>query len=177
LSGTLFPELDGDEDQAAGDRATPSGFVIRTDGAARGNPGPASLGAALYDLARADARDDRAVPDASISDYLGVQTNNVAEYTGVVRALALARELGAREVHLLLDSKLIVEQLAGRWRVKDVKLIPLWTAARQTLAGFDRWSAAHVPRAQNSVADALANEAIDRVAVGGPASVVRRPGG
>jgi ribonuclease HI len=177
LSGTLFPELDGDEDTAEGERATPAGFVIRTDGAARGNPGPASLGAALYDLARPDARDDRAVPDASISDYLGVQTNNVAEYTGVVRALALARDLGAREVHLLLDSKLIVEQLAGRWRVKDVKLIPLWTTARQTLAGFDRWSAAHVPRAQNSVADALANEAIDRVAVGGPASVVRRPGG
>jgi probable phosphoglycerate mutase len=177
LSDTLFPDLDGDEGTTAGDRATPAGFVIRTDGAARGNPGPASLGAALYDLARPDARDDRAVPDASISDYLGVQTNNVAEYTGVVRALALARELGAREVHLLLDSKLIVEQLAGRWRVKDGKLIPLWTTARQTLAGFDRWSAAHVPRAQNSVADALANEAIDRVAVGGPASVVRRPGG
>ena len=152
------------------------GFVIRTDGAARGNPGPASLGAALFDLARPDARDDRAVPDASISEYLGVQTNNVAEYTGVVRALELARELGAREVHLLLDSKLIVEQLAGRWRVKDAKLIPLWTAARRTLAGFERWSAAHVPRAQNSVADALANEAIDRAQAGGPASVVRRPG-
>jgi ribonuclease HI len=123
------------------------------------------------------ARDDCAAPDASISDYLGVQTNNVAEYTGVVRALELAADLGAREVHLLLDSKLIVEQLAGRWRVKDAKLIPLWTAARKTLAGFDRWSAVHVPRAQNSVADALANEAIDRVASGGPASVVRRPGG
>jgi len=151
------------------------GFVIRTDGAARGNPGPASLGAALFDLDRPDARDDRAVPDASISDYLGIQTNNVAEYTGVVRALDLARELGAREVHLLLDSKLIVEQLAGRWRVKDAKLIPLWTAARRTLAGFDRWSAAHVPRALNTVADALANEAIDRAQAGGPASVVRRP--
>ena len=126
--------------------------------------------------AAADARDPRAAPDASISDYLGVQTNNVAEYTGVVRALELAPELGASEVHLLLDSKLIVEQLAGRWRVKDAKLIPLWARARQTLAGFTRWSAAHVPRAQNSVADALANEAIDRAHAGGPASVVRRPG-
>ncbi len=151
------------------------GFLIRTDGAARGNPGPASLGAALYDLARPDARDPRAKPDASISEYLGVQTNNVAEYTGTVRALELASELGAREVHLLLDSKLIVEQLAGRWRVKDAKLIPLWAACRQVLAGFERWSATHVPRAQNSIADALANDAIDRVAAGGPASVVRRP--
>jgi ribonuclease HI len=127
-------------------------------------------------LERVDARDDRAAPDATISDYLGVQTNNVAEYTGVVRALALARELGAREVHLLLDSKLIVEQLAGRWRVKDAKLIPLWTACRATLATFERWTASHVPRAQNSVADALANQAIDRAHAGGPASVTRRPG-
>ena len=116
-------------------------------------------------------------PDATISEFLGVRTNNVAEYTAVVRALALARELGAREVDLLLDSKLIVEQLAGRWRVKDAKLITLWEEARRTLRGFDRWSATHVPRAQNSLADALCNEAIDRVAAGGPAMVVRRPGG
>ena len=176
VSGTFFPDLEPDTDDDRPTRPTARGFVIRTDGAARGNPGPASLGAALYDLARPDARDDRAVPDASISDFLGIQTNNVAEYTGVVRALDLARDLGAREVHLLLDSKLIVEQLAGRWRVKDAKLLPLWTAARRTLSGFDRWSAAHVPRALNSVADALANEAIDRAQAGGPASVVRRPG-
>ncbi len=152
-------------------------LLIRTDGAARGNPGPASSGAALYDLARPDARNDKADPDASISAYLGIQTNNVAEYTGVVRALELARELGAREVHLLLDSKLIVEQLSGRWRVKDAKLIPLWSAARKTLGGFERWTAGHVPRAQNSVADRLANEAIDRAHAGGPASVVVRPTG
>jgi ribonuclease HI len=151
-------------------------LIIRTDGAARGNPGPASAGAVLIDASRPDARNPRAPADASISDYLGIQTNNVAEYTGVVRALDLARELGAREVALILDSKLIVEQLAGRWRVKDVKLIPLWEAARSTLKTFDRWSAVHAPRAQNSAADALANEAIDRVAAGGPASVVRRPG-
>ena len=151
------------------------GFIIRTDGAARGNPGPASAGAALYALVRPDARDPRAAPDASISDYLGVQTNNVAEYTGVVRALDLARDLGAGEVHLLLDSKLIVEQLAGRWRVKDPKLIPLWAAARATLHGFSKWTATHVPRAQNSIADALANEAIDRASAGGAVSVVRRP--
>jgi ribonuclease H / adenosylcobalamin/alpha-ribazole phosphatase len=175
LSDTLFPDLAVEPADTA-DRGTPHGYVIRTDGAARGNPGPASLGAALFDLRRRDARDDRAVPDATISDYLGVQTNNVAEYTGVVRALELARELGAREVHMLLDSKLIVEQLAGRWRVKDAKLIPLWSAARRTLAGFDRWTAGHVPRAQNSVADQLANEAIDRAHAGGPDSVVRRPG-
>ena len=151
------------------------GFVVRTDGAARGNPGPASAGAVLISLARPDARSPLAPPDASISDYLGVQTNNVAEYTAVVRAIALALELGARRLELLLDSKLIVEQLAGRWRVKDAKLIPLWSACRTTLGGFERWTASHVPRAQNSIADALANAAIDRVAAGGPPSVVVRP--
>lgn len=150
-------------------------FVIRTDGAARGNPGPASAGAALFDAGRPDARDPRARPDATISEFLGVQTNNVAEYTGVVRALELAHELGAVEVHLLLDSKLIVEQLSGRWRVKDAKLIPLWSTARGRLATFRRWTAVHVPRSQNTVADALANEAIDRAQAGGPATVVRRP--
>jgi ribonuclease HI len=175
MTEPMFPEPDAASENPPG--ASPRRrFLIRTDGAARGNPGPASAGAALYDLARPDARDHRAAPDATISDYLGVQTNNVAEYTGVVRALELARELGASEVHLLLDSKLIVEQLAGRWRVKDAKLIPLWARARQTLGGFERWTAVHVPRAQNSIADALANAAIDRAHAGGPASVTRRPG-
>jgi ribonuclease HI len=154
-----------------------TGFVVRTDGAARGNPGPASAGAALISLARADARDPLAAPDATISEYLGVQTNNVAEYTAVVRAVGLALELGARRLELLLDSKLIVEQLAGRWRVKDAKLRPLWADALRQLRSLpEGWVAAHVPRAQNSLADALCNEAIDRVMAGGPPVVVRRPG-
>ena len=149
-------------------------YIIRTDGAARGNPGPASLGAVLIDAARPDALDPTAPADASISEYLGRQTNNVAEYTGVVRALVLATELGAAEVDLLLDSMLIVEQLNGRWRVKDAKLRPLHDEAKRLLGGFERWTARHVRRAQNSAADALANEAIDRVGEGGPAVVVRR---
>lgn len=175
-------EPDEPEPDAPSLRASPSrpastdGFVVRTDGAARGNPGPASAGAVLLSLARADARDPRAVPDASISDYLGIQTNNVAEYTAVVRAVALALDLGARRLELLLDSKLIVEQLAGRWRVKDAKLRPLWAEALRMLRTLPGgWSAAHVPRAQNSLADAMCNEAIDRVMAGGPDSVTRRP--
>ena len=157
-------------------RTQPVGFVVRTDGAARGNPGPASAGAVLISLARPDARSPLAPADASISDYLGVQTNNVAEYTAVVRAIGLALELGARRLELLLDSKLIVEQLAGRWRVKDAKLRPLWADALRGLRALpDGWAAAHVARAQNSAADALCNEAIDRVMAGGPESVVVRP--
>jgi ketosteroid isomerase-like protein len=100
----------------------------------------------------------------------------VAEWTAVVRGLELAHELGAREVDLLLDSKLIVEQLAGRWRVKDPKLGPLYGEAHRALAGFDRWTAEHVARALNTAADGLANEALDRIARGGPQAVVLRPG-
>ncbi len=99
----------------------------------------------------------------------------MAEWTAVVRALDLAAELGAEEVLLLLDSKLVVEQIQGRWRVKDAKLAPLHDEAIAGLRRFRRWSARHVPRSQNATADALANEALDRVAAGGPALVVRRP--
>jgi len=148
-------------------------LVIRTDGAARGNPGPASLGAALIDGSRPDALDPFAFPDATISEALGHQTNNVAEWTGVVEALKLARRLGAQKVDMFLDSKLIVEQLHGRWRVKDAKLQPLHAEAKAQLVGFTRWSATHVPRAQNATADRLANEALDRVAAGGPMRVAR----
>jgi ribonuclease HI len=165
----------GDERRRAG--GSRPGFLIRTDGAARGNPGPASAGAVLLRLDRSDARDPRARPDASISEYLGIRTNNVAEYIGVVRALGLARELGAERVEMLLDSNLIVEQLHGRWRVKDAKLQPLWAECLRTLRELPGgWTAAHVPRAQNTLADALANAAIDRVAAGGPPVVVVRPG-
>jgi probable phosphoglycerate mutase len=79
-------------------------------------------------------------------------------------------------VRLLLDSMLIVEQLQGRWRVKDVKLKPLHAQASRILRTFERWTAAHVRRAENHAADALCNAAIDRALAGGPASVVVRPG-
>jgi len=129
----------------------------------------------LIDASTPGARRPNAPPIATISEYLGVQTNNVAEYTGVVRALALAEDLGATAVEMLLDSKLIVEQVNGRWRVKDAKLIPLHAEVRNRLTRFSRWSATHVPRAQNKQADALCNEAIDRTQAGGARSVVVRP--
>ena len=90
-----------------------------------------------------------------------MRTNNVAEYAGLVLALREARRLGAEEIDLRLDSKLIVEQLNGRWRVKDAKLQGLFAEARRHLASFARWSATHEPRARNRAADALANLALD----------------
>jgi ribonuclease HI len=145
-------------------------LVIRTDGAARGNPGPAAAGAALYD---ADAPyTSRGTPVETISEALGITTNNVAEYVAVLLALESAEGLGGREVDLLLDSKLIVEQLHGRYRVRDQKLAPLHREAITRLGRFERWTARHVPRAENKAADALANAALDRGAR--PGERVRR---
>jgi ribonuclease HI len=136
-------------------------LLIRTDGAARGNPGPASAGAVLIDAARPDAAVPGAEPVAVVARPLGVQTNNVAEYQGLLLALKEARRLGAREVDLRLDSQLIVEQLHGRWRVKDAKLKPLHAEAMTLLGGFEAWDARHERRATNKAADALANLALD----------------
>jgi ribonuclease HI len=136
-------------------------LLIRTDGAARGNPGPASAGAVLIDADLPGADHPDARPLAVIARPLGVQTNNVAEYTALLLALREAQRLGAESVELRLDSLLIVEQLHGRWRVKDAKLRVLHADARGLLAGFASWSARHEPRATNRAADALANLALD----------------
>ena len=136
-------------------------LLIRTDGASRSNPGPASAGAVLIDAALPNATALDAPVVSLVSRPLGIQTNNVAEYTALVLALKEAQRLGAREIDLRLDSKLIVEQLHGRWRVKDAKMREFWTEAKALLAGFDRWNATHEPRATNKAADALANLALD----------------
>ena len=150
-------------------------LIGRTDGACRGNPGPASIGVALYDASRDGAEHPSAQPDATISAAIGTTTNNVAEWKAVIAAIELAAELGASELQLLLDSKLVVEQLSGRWRVRDAKLAPLCDEARARLARFAVWGATHVSRSENHQADALANEGLDRALRGGPAWVVRRP--
>jgi probable phosphoglycerate mutase len=136
-------------------------LLIRTDGASRSNPGPASAGAVLIDASRPDAETVGAPPLSVVARPLGIQTNNVAEYTALTLALREAQRLGAREIDLRLDSKLIVEQLHGRWKVKDAKMRVHWAEARELLATFDRWDATHEPRATNKAADALANLALD----------------
>jgi probable phosphoglycerate mutase len=136
-------------------------LLIRADGAARGNPGPASAGAVLIDADQPGAQRPDAPPIALVSRALGIQTNNFAEYTAVVLALEKATALGAREVELVLDSKLVVEQLAGRWKVRNAGLQPLVERAQRLLAGFERWRIRHEPRAANHAADALANLALD----------------
>jgi 8-oxo-dGTP diphosphatase len=115
----------------------------------------------LIDADRPDARRPDAPPLAVVARALGSRTNNYAEYTAVVLALRRAHELGADEVELVLDSKLVVEQLSGRWKVRHPAIRPLVDAAQAELAGFRRWSVRHEPRAANHAADALANLALD----------------
>ena len=136
-------------------------MLIRADGAARGNPGPAAAGAVIIDRAREDALDPDAQPIAVVARPLGLQTNNYAEYTAVILALEKAIGIGAREVELVLDSQLVVEQLSGRWKVKHPAIKPLVGQAHSLLGQFDRWSIRHERRESNRAADALANLALD----------------
>ncbi|MFI6869277.1 bifunctional RNase H/acid phosphatase [Nocardia sp. NPDC050406] len=128
--------------------------IIEADGGSRGNPGPAGYGAVVWDAAHGRVLAER-------REFLGVTTNNVAEYRGLIAGLEAAAELGATEVDARMDSKLVVEQLSGRWKIKHAAMIPLAERARQLIAGFDRVSFTWIPRAENSHADRLANEAMD----------------
>lgn len=128
--------------------------IVEADGGSRGNPGPAGYGAVVFDA-------DRIAVLAERKEALGVTTNNVAEYRGLVAGLEAAAELGARVVAVRMDSKLVVEQMSGRWKIKHAALIPLADRARRLAAGFERVGYQWIPRAENSHADRLANEAMD----------------
>lgn len=98
---------------------------------------------------------------ARANDFIGVATNNAAEYRALLLGLARARELGAREVEVVNDSQLVARQVTGEYRVKKPDLRPLHAEALAALGGFDRWSIRSVPREQNVLADELVNDAID----------------
>ena len=98
---------------------------------------------------------------ARANDYIGVATNNTAEYRAVLLGLARARELGAKEVEVVNDSQLVARQITGEYRVKKEDLRPLHAQALAALKAFDRWSIRSVPREQNELADELVNDAID----------------
>ncbi len=126
---------------------------VCTDGAARGNPGPAGAGAVLQ------AADGKVV--GRIGRYLGHQTNNVAEYEAIVLGLTAARELGAREVRLVSDSELLIKQINGVYRVKAAHLKPFHAQVLALARGFEAFEAVHVRREANKAADQMANRAVD----------------
>ena len=127
--------------------------VMYADGGSRGNPGPAGYGAVVL------APDGTVLAERAAS--LGRVTNNVAEYSGLIAGLEAARELGASRVDVRMDSKLVVEQMSGRWQVKHPDMKPLARKASGLVRDFEKVTFEWVPRAQNTHADRLANEAMD----------------
>ena len=127
--------------------------IANVDGGARGNPGPAAVGAVVTD--------PQGTVLAERGEYIGEATNNVAEYRAVLLGLDLAREVGANEVEVVNDSELVARQIGGQYKVKHAGLKPLFLEARKALEGFEKWSIRNVPRAKNADADALVNQALD----------------
>lgn len=128
-------------------------WLVYSDGASRGNPGPAAAGALVIDPSGAVV--------AEVSEPLGIQTNNYAEYQGLIKGLEAAKKLGAGTVEVRMDSELLVKQMTGVYRVKHPALIPLSVRANELRRQFDSVTFRHVRREFNKQADALANQALD----------------
>ena len=137
--------------------------IIEADGGSRGNPGPAGFGCVVW-------ADDHTTVLAEHKQQIGVTTNNVAEYRGLIAGLEEARRLGADEVAVRMDSKLVVEQMSGRWKVKHPAMAELHQQARALASTFDAVSFAWIPRERNKYADRLANEAMDGAGPRDPAA-------
>lgn len=128
--------------------------IVEADGGSRGNPGPAGYGAVVLDAATEEVIAERHAG-------LGVATNNVAEYRGLIAGLEAALELGATDVEVRMDSKLVVEQMSGRWKVKHPAMKPLALEAAKLVREIGSVRFGWVPRSRNGRADALANRAMD----------------
>jgi len=127
--------------------------VIYADGASRGNPGPAAIGAVI--------KDERGRLIASISQRIGKATNNQAEYRAIITALEEADRLGARQVDIKMDSELVVRQINGEYRVKKATLKPLYQQVKQRQGLLEGFTITHILRQQNIEADKLANKALN----------------
>jgi probable phosphoglycerate mutase len=131
--------------------------VVEADGGARGNPGPAGYGAVVRDAATGEVLAERKAG-------LGRTTNNVAEYEGLIAGLAAAKAVGASSVDVRMDSKLVVEQMSGRWQIRHPTLQTLAARAAELAADLGTVTYEWIPRADNIHADRLANEAMDEQA-------------
>jgi ribonuclease HI len=140
-------------------------LTIYSDGAARGNPGPAGVGAVLLD-------ESGTIVDTA-AEYIGEATNNVAEYMALITGLKRALGFEVQKIRIFLDSELLVRQLTGVYRVKNSGLKPLFTEAQALLGRYRQVEIAHVPREKNREADKLANEAIDKFEAGETEAVER----
>lgn len=132
----------------------PSKVFIYTDGASRGNPGPASIGVYITD--------SKGHVCTEFGETLGLQTNNFAEYMAVIKGLQAALDNKVSKVTLKSDSQLLIRQLLGQYRVKKATLMPLFEKCKQLLSQFESFQLEHIPRELNQEADRLANQALDR---------------
>jgi ribonuclease HI len=128
-------------------------LIVNVDGGARGNPGPAAIGAVVQS-ADGEMLEER-------GERIGVATNNVAEYRALLLGIELAAVQGASEVELVGDSELIVRQVKGEYKVKDATLRKLHVEVKRALQPFEKWAIRHVRREQNAEADRLVNAALD----------------
>jgi ribonuclease HI/pterin-4a-carbinolamine dehydratase len=128
---------------------------LYTDGGSRGNPGPSALGYAILD------NTDKIIEKNS--RYLGVATNNQAEYQALKEGLEASRILGVKKIDIFMDSLLVVNQLKGLYKVKNSDLMPVNQSAKRILKEFDSYTLNHIPREQNGIADGMVNECLDEV--------------
>jgi len=140
-------------------------FRAGFDGGSRGNPGPAAWGVVVMDAS------GRAIE--GFAGAIGRATNNVAEYNGLLEALALAVARGASDVELLADSELVVKQVRGEYKVRHPDLIPLHAEALRIIRGFGRFKIGHVPREKNKAADKLVNRALNSIEAEGDGGTMR----
>lgn len=143
-------------------------IVAYCDGGSRGNPGPSGYGVSIEDGA--------GHPVADLSEFLGVKTNNFAEYSGLLAALEYALSHGYPRLRVVADSELMVKQMKGQYQVKSPDLRPLWEEAKRRAARLESFEIQHVLRGKNKRADALANQAMDR-GTGKTVKEVRRESG
>lgn len=130
-------------------------FIAYVDGAARGNPGPSGIGIAILTEKKETIKE--------ISRYVGIGTNNQAEYLALLEALEAIKQLGAHAVTIYSDSQLVVRQINGQYEVKDKKLKVLHESAKKTIKEFEQFQITHIPREENKRADKLANLALDEI--------------
>ena len=145
MTGNLFADECSGED---------GWFTAHCDGGSRGNPGPSGYGAVV------ESPDGKVV--ARLSQFLGVQTNNYAEYSGLLAVLKWAHENGARRLRVVSDSELMVKQMKGQYKVASPGLRPLWEEAKRLAARLEKFEMRHTLRGGNKEADQLANDAMDK---------------
>ena len=157
--------------EAEPERKAIAAYQANVDGGSRGNPGPAAYGVVV--------RDPRGEIVARLKKYIGKNTNNVAEYFGLIAALDYAQNHGIRALHIESDSELMVKQMRGQYKVKSAELKPLFERAKKMSQAFESFRISHVYREQNKEADALVNQALDETSGSGgaPSVKVDKPAG